>query len=119
MHPLLLTFTPNMEYNNAQLRFDGSRWRVHEMAEQEHLDVIKQGAKIWNKWRHQFILKIVDLSDADLSGIDLSGADHTLTGRFEVEPDPTGANYRKSSIKWNADNGDWIETYVVGAWLNR
>jgi len=41
------------------------------MANQEHLDILKQGVKAWNHWRkeHQDIRP--DLSGADLSGADL------------------------------------------------
>lgn len=44
------------------------------MADQEHLDILKLGVEIWNKWRegHQDIL--LNLSGADLRRADLSEA---------------------------------------------
>jgi uncharacterized protein YjbI with pentapeptide repeats len=43
------------------------------MANQEHLDILKQGAKVWNKWRREHPEIQIDLSGADLSGIHLRG----------------------------------------------
>ena len=42
------------------------------MANQEHLDILKQGVFEWNKWRGEN--SDPDLSGADLYGADLSGA---------------------------------------------
>ena len=54
------------------------------MANQEHLDILKQGGEIWNKWRQEHPeikpnlggagLKDVDLSRTNLSETNLSGA---------------------------------------------
>jgi uncharacterized protein YjbI with pentapeptide repeats len=45
------------------------------MANQEHLDILKQGVQVWNQWRkgHPDIV-LPDLNRADLSGADLNGA---------------------------------------------
>jgi hypothetical protein len=50
------------------------------MANEEQLSILKQGVKVWNKWREENPGSDVDLSeanlrDADLNGADLSGAD--------------------------------------------
>jgi transposase len=60
------------------------------MANQEHLDILKQGVQIWNQWREEHpdiepdlsearlggaLLSKADLSEANLLGADLSGAD--------------------------------------------
>jgi uncharacterized protein YjbI with pentapeptide repeats len=45
------------------------------MANQEHLDILKQGVEIWNQWRETFHEGTPDLSHADLSHADLSHAD--------------------------------------------
>jgi TIR domain-containing protein/pentapeptide repeat protein len=50
------------------------------MANPEHLEILKQGAEIWNQWRKdnpEVIpdLSEVDLSEEDLSEVDLSKAD--------------------------------------------
>jgi uncharacterized protein YjbI with pentapeptide repeats len=53
------------------------------MANQEHLNVLKQGGEQWNRWRreHETIqpdLSGADLRDADLCEADLEGAALTL-----------------------------------------
>jgi uncharacterized protein YjbI with pentapeptide repeats len=45
------------------------------MANEEHLAVLEQGVKQWNKWRRQNKSSEPDLRKADLHGADLSGAD--------------------------------------------
>jgi uncharacterized protein YjbI with pentapeptide repeats len=45
-----------------------------EMANQEHLDLLKQGSSAWNAWRAQHKEVRPDLSRANLSGANLSGA---------------------------------------------
>src|SRR5258708_38514552 len=82
------------------------------MANQEQLDLLKQGRDVWNTWRKQHPslrpdLSGADLSNADLSfatqggailrevfdwGIDLSEAD--LSGA-----DLSGANLRRASLR--------------------
>src|SRR6266550_7219776 len=58
----------------------GEKW----MADQEQLDILKQGVEIWNQWRREHPSMVpdlsfadpteVDLDDADLSGVDFSDA---------------------------------------------
>ena len=43
------------------------------MANQEHVDALKQGAREWNKWREQHPGVSPNLSGANLNDIDLSG----------------------------------------------
>src|SRR5258708_14981440 len=47
------------------------------MANQEHLDILKQGVEVWNQWilADPNTIIIPDLTGADLSGADLSQAD--------------------------------------------
>jgi uncharacterized protein YjbI with pentapeptide repeats len=47
------------------------------MANQEQLDILKQGVEIWNQWRKEHWKDNIrpDFSDADLSGANLSGQD--------------------------------------------
>src|SRR2546429_118244 len=44
------------------------------MANQEHLDILKQGVQAWNEWRTKNSSVQIDLSDANLSDADLSYA---------------------------------------------
>ncbi len=41
------------------------------MANQKHLDIIKQGVEAWNQWKHKNYLTHTDLSGANLAGVDL------------------------------------------------
>lgn len=43
------------------------------IANQEHLDMLKQGAKVWNQWRGEGDNRLVrpDLSEVDLSGFNI------------------------------------------------
>ena len=67
------------------------------MANQEHLDILNQGAAVWNQWRREHSEIIPDLSDAQLSGWDLkyiqlyrtelSGADLSRVDLFSADFD--------------------------------
>lgn len=92
------------------------------MANQEHLDILKQGVGAWNKWRreHKGVrpelagadLRAADLRDADLrdanlgeaclicaylDGVDLSGAD--LSEADLTSSDLSGANLRGARLR--------------------
>jgi uncharacterized protein YjbI with pentapeptide repeats len=45
------------------------------VANPEHLAILKQGVKAWNRWRAEHPPTSLDLSEAHLRGADLSGAD--------------------------------------------
>jgi uncharacterized protein YjbI with pentapeptide repeats len=45
------------------------------MANPEHLEILKQGVKVWNEWRERSYDIIIDLSGVDLSDTNLSNAD--------------------------------------------
>ena len=70
------------------------------MANQEQLDLLKQGSDVWNTWRNQHAslrpdlsganltrayLKYAHLGGADLSGADLSGANLTRAHLKEAD----------------------------------
>ncbi|HJR07612.1 MAG TPA: toll/interleukin-1 receptor domain-containing protein [Pyrinomonadaceae bacterium] len=76
------------------------------MADPEHLKILKQGAKVWNKWRSenedvQPNLSIANLSDANLSGADLSNADligTNLTGTNLSDANLSDANFSYADL---------------------
>jgi len=69
------------------------------MANKEHIELLKKGAKVWNEWRRNHfeyrsdlrgaILIGIDLSGAELEGVDFQGAD--LSGANLVDADLNGA----------------------------
>jgi uncharacterized protein YjbI with pentapeptide repeats len=70
------------------------------MANEEHLNLLKQGVDAWNRWREEnpgmwLRLSEADLRGADLSGANLRGADLSganLNGADLSEADLSGAN---------------------------
>lgn len=48
------------------------------MANQEHLEIIRRGVKVWNQWRGIHPNAIPDLRNADLNGADLRGANLSM-----------------------------------------
>jgi len=82
------------------------------MANPEHLEILKQGAKAWNKWRDEHreirpdlseaylsdaVLSYTNLSDANLRGVFLRGAD--LIGAFFRGADLSNANLRDADLR--------------------
>lgn len=43
------------------------------MAEKEPLKILEQGAEVWNRWRKENDIRVVDLSEVNCAGLDLSG----------------------------------------------
>ncbi|HVB22310.1 MAG TPA: toll/interleukin-1 receptor domain-containing protein [Ktedonobacteraceae bacterium] len=72
------------------------------MANPEHLEILKQGVKVWNQWREENTLIKPDLREANLSGaklseIHLGGAD--LSGANLSEANLWGANFFRAVLK--------------------
>ena len=80
------------------------------MANAEHLQILRQGVKIWNAWREKNTVVCPDLGLAHLEGIDLRGADleaadlraANLREANLREADLWGANLREADL-WGAD----------------
>jgi len=76
------------------------------MANPEHLEILKQGVGVWNRWRKETPEVIPDLRKADLSGADLSGAilrkanlrEADLRGAILREADLSEADLRSANI---------------------
>jgi hypothetical protein len=66
------------------------------MANQGHVDILKQGAIVWNRWRQDNPRVRPDLSEANLSRIDLIGAN--LIGADLSEADLSEANLSKANL---------------------
>ena len=88
------------------------------MANQQHLDILKQGVEIWNKWRVNFLGIEPDLIGVDLSRTDLSKANLSRT-------DLSKANLRSSRLveanlsDANLSEADLSSTDLRGAILIR
>ncbi len=75
------------------------------MANEEHLAILRQGAKVWNEWRKANPDVKPDFIDANLWDANLTGADledATLKGADLSKADLTNANLRSADF-WNAD----------------
>jgi len=97
------------------------------MANPEHVEILKQGVDVWNKWRkeNQVIipelvaanLREANLIGADLDGADLDGAD--LVGAKLIEADLSGAGFREANLIGTDLNGaDLFGADLVGANLS-
>ncbi len=49
------------------------------MANPEHLEILKQGVEVWNRWKEDGSYPASDLSGADLTRINLYAADLSIT----------------------------------------
>src|ERR1051326_1912866 len=65
------------------------------MANPEHLEILKQGVKVWNKWREEHADTQPDLNKADLKDIDLRGASLM---RAHLSADLFGADLRYADL---------------------
>jgi uncharacterized protein YjbI with pentapeptide repeats len=88
------------------------------MANQEHLDILKQGVEVWNSWREKYPEIRPDLSEANLSGINLSKANLYRVDFFRVNL--SRANLSEANLS-NTDlsMADLSSTDLRGANLKR
>ena len=64
------------------------------MANEEHLDLLRQGVDTWNQWRAQNPGIQPNLSEADLRGVDLNGV--FFSGANLTEANLSWANFSRS-----------------------
>ncbi len=67
------------------------------MANNQQMDLLKQGTQAWNAWRAEQTEATVDLSGGALRGLDLEGAD--LSGADLKDADLRGANLSGANLK--------------------
>ena len=106
-------------------------------ANQEHLDLLKQGTLLWNAWRREDERVDFDLSGADFSGADLSGADLSninLSSNNFAKANLSGADLSEANLsratlsgvnlsranlsRANLSRADFSEANLVGANLS-
>ncbi|GHO96093.1 hypothetical protein KSF_061410 [Reticulibacter mediterranei] len=87
------------------------------MANQRHVDILKQGVEVWNKWRLEIEEKQKSVVAPDLSGIDLSGMN--LSGAFHYSTDFRKSNLSSTYIQGsNLTQADFRYATLVDADLN-
>src|SRR5437667_259237 len=69
---------------------------IKYMANQDHLDLLKQGKVVWNTWRQGHPHIRPDLSRARLRGVHLEGTD--LNEANFLEADLSGANFTGATL---------------------
>ncbi len=99
------------------------------MADQQQLDILRQGANIWNKWRQENPDERLDLQGADLSRANLKDANFIqanlstanlngayLIGAYLIWADPNGANLNGAHLNGaNLSGADLIQANLRGA----
>jgi hypothetical protein len=110
--------TPHSFVNILSALFTQPSLELTAMANPEHIEILKQGVEVWNRWRidnytikpdlRGVILSGLDLSKANLIGVDLYRADLTkvnlsqanLRGAVLRRADFNGAILRKAILRW-------------------
>ncbi len=84
------------------------------MANNQQMDLLKQGTQAWNAWRAEKTEASVDLSGAALRGLDLEGAD--LSGADLKDADLRGANLSGANLKGaNLEGANLFKVLIDGA----
>ena len=83
------------------------------MANQEQLDILRQGVDVWNKWRNENSEVTIDLSEAHLEFNDLNGVDFrkaNLRSSHFNHSEIIGAAFNNS----NLDGTDFSSAKLIG-----
>ena len=87
------------------------------MANNEQIELLKQGAKAWNAWRAEQTVATVDLSGGALRGLGLEGAD--LSGANLRNADLRGANLSVANLTAaRLEGANLFKAIIEGADLN-
>jgi TIR domain/Pentapeptide repeats (8 copies) len=87
------------------------------MANQEHLDKLKEGVGAWNQWRNEHQDIQPDLSDATLSRATLSGAN--LSGAYLINANLSDANLSGATLSGaNLSHANLRDANLNGAHLS-
>ncbi len=98
------------------------------MANQEHLNVLKQGVKAWNEWREQhyeFVADLTNISDelkwANLSGVNFMNTDLAWTNLWKSDLSKANLSYtgfiRTNLQEANLNEADLSKATMAGAFL--
>jgi hypothetical protein len=84
------------------------------VANQEHLDILRQGVEVWNEWIKGHPLVQSDLSGTNFSGANFSGA--KLSGVDFIEANLSGANLSRTDLSGaNLSHADLRRTNLKSA----
>ncbi len=84
------------------------------MANNQQMNLLKQGTQAWNAWRAEQTEASIDLSGAALRGLDLEGAD--LSGADLKDADLRGANLSGANLKGaRLDGANLFKVIIDGA----
>ena len=87
------------------------------MANNEQMDLLKQGAQAWNAWRAEQTEATIDLSGGALRGLGLEGAD--LSGADLRDADLRGANLSGANLTGaHLEGANLFKAIIDGVDLN-
>lgn len=88
------------------------------MANNQQLDLLKQGTHAWNAWRAEHTEASVDLSGGALRGLNLEGAD--LSGADLRQADLRGADLSGANLNGaNLEGANLFKALINGADLTK
>jgi uncharacterized protein YjbI with pentapeptide repeats len=78
------------------------------MANEEHLDLLRQGVKVWNAWRAKHLDIEPDLGGANLGGMDPSNANLIRANLFAADFSNTNLGYADLSNTDLSNTDLWL-----------